>query len=375
MDHIEIAKKLIGYRSITPADGGSRDFISEYLGNLGFRIIRQTFGEVQNLYAEFGAGERNLCFAGHVDVVPAGDIAAWYGDPFSALIEDNIIYGRGVVDMKGAIASFLEALKLYLADYRPDGKISLLITSDEEGPSQDGTKKMLEFLYKEGVKLSHALVGEPTNPNYVGEMIKNGRRGSISFHLTIHGKQGHVAYPRLADNPIDKLINILAELKSQPLDSGTEHFAPSNLEIVNLKVDNQALNIIPQEASTSINIRFNELQDFLKLENKIKEICDKYSDNFSLIALPSAEVFLCEDESYSNMIQDAVEEELGIRPVVSTEGGTSDARFIKNYCPVVEFGLVNKTAHQVNESIEIGELAKLSRVYYRILYKYFGEEW
>jgi succinyl-diaminopimelate desuccinylase len=380
MQHFSIAlsEKLINFPSITPADAGIIDFLISILEPIGFKCHKLAFSEenhpeVINLYARYGTSSPNLCFAGHTDVVPVGDLKAWATDPFKATIIDNKLYGRGAVDMKPAVAAFIAAIKEVLENLDGfDGSLSLLITGDEEASAVNGTVKVLKWLKENNEKIDACIVGEPTNPERLGEMIKIGRRGSISYKLTVNGIQGHVAYPHLADNPITKLIDILKLIK-QPLDKGTKEFQPSNLEITNIDVGNTATNVIPNQANANINIRFNNLHTAESLTSFIKDQCNKITSNYHLEILSLSDSFLTKDEFLSKIVTEAVKEVTNLTPELSTTGGTSDARFIKNYCPVIECGLINKTAHKVNEHVEVNDIINLSRIYRNAIEKFFKQ--
>ena len=297
IDAVTLAQDMIRCNSVTPADGGTLDVLQTSLEGLGFKCHRMTFSadgtdDVQNLYARWGTQEPNLCFAGHTDVVPVGDQAAWSADPFGGQIQDGKLFGRGASDMKSAVAAFVAACSRTLAEQAPDGSLSLLITGDEEGPAINGTKKVLEWMKDRGETIDACLVGEPTNPNKLGEMIKIGRRGSLTADLVVHGTQGHVAYPHLADNPVGRLIKMLGALMAEPLDAGTDHFQPSNLEVTTIDVDNPATNVIPSEARARLNIRFNDLQSSGGLTRWMNEILDSIGGTYTLDVRVTGEAFL-----------------------------------------------------------------------------------
>lgn len=371
MNVIELAQRLIQYQTITPQDDGCLDFIATFLSELGFRCeIIEFMGassySVKNLYARIGDSQPNWCFAGHIDVVPVGD--GWRFPPFSGHIEAGKIYGRGIVDMKGAVAAMMVATAEFIKQHTYDGSISFLLTGDEEKDAINGTVKMLKHLAQRGEKIDECLVGEPTNPNHLGEMIKNGRRGSITFKLEVKGIQGHVAYPQNADNPITKLINCLAALKRTKLDDGNKNFIPSNLEIVKLDADGGATNVIPCTASAIFNIRFNDIHNKNLLEKWVNDICENIlNDAYKLEIISAFDAFLCGNPRLESILKDVVYTVTGIEPILSTEGGTSDARFIKDYANVIEFGLVNKTAHQVDEYCNVIDLEQLQKIYYLLL--------
>jgi succinyl-diaminopimelate desuccinylase len=378
IDALQLSKDLISCESVTPDDNGALAVLEKALKPMGFKCKRMSFSEeghatVDNLYARLGDLSPNICFAGHTDVVPAGDLAQWTSDPFKPEVRDEILYGRGVVDMKCAIACFAAAVSEYIKSNKPSGSISLLITGDEEGIAVNGTKKMLEALQKQDEKIDACIVGEPTNPAKLGEMIKIGRRGSVTLKLTVWGKQGHVAYPHLADNPVSRLTKILHALDTHKLDNGTEFFQPSNLEIVSIDVNNPADNVIPAMATARFNIRFNDLHKGATLIKWVEGICDSLCEGkakYKLESHISGESFLTAPGKLSTLVSDAVKEVTGLTPELSTTGGTSDARFIKDYCPVVEFGLMNATAHKVDECCAVTDIYKLKDVYKKILDKY-----
>ncbi len=381
IDPIDLARTLIRCASVTPADAGALGVLQDVLEGMGFRCTRYPFGEgdmrVDNLYARLGTDAPNICYAGHVDVVPVGDAGAWRHDPFGGVIEGGILWGRGTADMKGGIAAFVAAVSEFLEDGKEfDGSISFLITGDEEGPAVNGTQKVLQAITAAGEIIDHCLVGEPTNPNTLGEMIKIGRRGSLNGVLTVIGTQGHVAYPDLAGNPVPTLLKLLTALSSKKLDDGNESFQPSNLEITSVDVDNPAHNIIAGAASAKFNIRFNTEQtggDLLDWINSEIEIAQHGFDgrieaNLSVPGHP----FLTKPCKLSDKLSAAIEDITGHRPALSTSGGTSDARFITHYAPVVEFGLIGKTIHQVNEHAEIADIKNLKQIYKAFLVRYFG---
>ena len=378
-DPLPLAQGLIRRPSITPADEGALDVLQAALEALGFRCTRLPFGDgearVDNLYARLGTTAPNFCFAGHTDVVPVG--RGWTLDPFAAEVKDGILYGRGASDMKGAIAAFVAAvarLRDDWADGTPRGSLSFLITGDEEGPAVNGTRKMLDWLRDQGENIDHCLVGEPTNPGRLGDMMKIGRRGSLNAVVTVHGSQGHVAYPHLADNPIPRLMRMMAALIEKPLDAGTPHFQPSNLEITTIDVDNPATNVIPGTAKARFNIRFNDLHTGTRLTSWIREkldVVDEGGDHEVDITV-SGESFLTPPGLLSDLISNACQAVLECRPELSTSGGTSDARFIKDLCPVVEFGLVGRSMHKADENVAVADLEALTEIYRRIIAGYFA---
>lgn len=374
---LELAQKLMQKKSVTPENDGAIELLAGELKKLGFKNTILSFSdnnlpEIHNLYAKFGNSAKNLAFAGHTDVVPAGDIKKWSFDPFSATIDNNILYGRGAVDMKVAIACFLGAVKLFLAK-NPDfnNSISFLITGDEEDIAINGTVKVIDYLVKNNEKISHTIVGEPTNPEKIGEMVKVGRRGSVNFTLTATGKQGHVAYPENAINPITALIKTLNLLIDHQFDLGNKYFDPTHLEVTSFDVNNSTTNIIPESATAKFNIRFNSEYDSKQIIQIIDEACSKTLAQYKLDHRVSGESFLTEDINLQNMITTAVKDVVGKAPILSTTGGTSDARFIKNICPTIEFGLINKTAHQIDEHIALDDIEKLEKIYLRFLELYF----
>ena len=377
---IQFAQNLIRCVSVTPDEGGALDYLQEVFADAGFRCTRLPFSEagtadVDNLYAEIGNGAPHLMFAGHTDVVPAGKLDDWSHPPFEGVIADEKLYGRGAADMKGGIACFLAASLAYLQAQPLKGTLSFLITGDEEGPAINGTVKMLQWLRDNDIQPSHCLVGEPTNPSYVGEAIKIGRRGSLNGWLTISGKQGHVAYPHLAANPIDGIARVMVALKKEPLDEGTAHFLPSHLEITSVDVGNETVNVIPDEARCHFNIRYNDSTSAEALERLIEGHVQNSLEGTPLTSQlrfqRSADCFVTEPGPWVHSLTQAVEEVTGISPSLSTSGGTSDARFIKDICPVVELGLSNATIHQIDEHTTLDDMHKLTEIYARFLGLYF----
>jgi succinyl-diaminopimelate desuccinylase len=371
-DPVALTRALIRCPSVTPADQGALAVLEDALGRLGFRCHRLTFegpgtAPVGNLYARLGDSAPNLAFAGHTDVVPPGDLAAWRVDPFAGVIEGGQLYGRGAVDMKGAIGAFVAATARFLAEHRPAGSISFLITGDEEGPAVNGTKKLLGWLKERGVGLDACVVGEPTNPTRLGEMIKIGRRGSLTGWLTVPGVQGHAAYPERADNPIPRLLAMLAALTAEPLDGGSAYFQASDLVITSVDVGNQASNVIPGAARALFNVRFNDRHSASSLEARLRQRLDAVGGRFELRTEASGEPFVTQPGPFSELLESVIERELGVTPELSTSGGTSDARFIKDACPVVEFGLVGATIHQVDERVDVADLEALTRIYQALL--------
>lgn len=373
MNAIEITSKLISFKSVTPEDDGAIDFLIKLLRSKGFKCKVLNFGtkknKIKNFYASFRGGKGpNICFAGHTDVVPPGNNDLWNSDPFSPIIKNGKIYGRGSSDMKGAIGSFLEASFKYICDSKKkfDGEISFLITGDEEGDAEFGTKKVLEWLKKENKKIDFCIVGEPTNPNFIGEMAKVGRRGSLNGSLIIKGTQGHVAYPNKADNPINKTLKYCFEL-SKPLDKGNKVFQPSNLEITSIDVNNEVTNLIPSEVNLKFNIRFNNEFSSMSLTKEIKKRLNKVGTNHILDIKVSGEPFYNQSKKLNKALIQSIKKVLKTNPKMSTSGGTSDARFISKHCPVIEFGLVGKTMHKINENVSVKDIEKLTDVYHKFL--------
>ena len=371
-DPLLITQELIRCPSITPLEAGTLDLIEKYLKELGFTCYRQKFSEaetddVENLYARYGESAPNLCFAGHTDVVPVGDLTQWTFDPFEAKIDKHHLYGRGAVDMKGAIACFISAVKHYLDEHKCPGSLSLLITCDEEGPSINGTKKLLEWVESQGEKIDYCLVGEPSNPEHIGDMIKVGRRGSLTGEVIVEGTQGHIAYPHLADNPCHKLVTLLEHLKNIELDKGNQHFQPSSLQIFTIDVNNPTTNIIPAKASAKFNIRFNTHYTGNTLEAHLREILDnianQYDIKYKMNIRVSGEAFLTENTELIDYLSQAIDKHTSSKAELSTSGGTSDARFIHKHCPVVEFGLVSQTMHKVDEYVRTEDIYTLTHIY------------
>ena len=379
VDAVELARALIRCPSVTPEDGGAQETLARALETLGFACHRMTFEapgtpEVKNLYARLGAGSPNFCFAGHTDVVPVGDVDAWTVDPFGAEVHQGVLYGRGAADMKGAIAAFVGAVSRFLDERGGafDGSISLLITGDEEGPAINGTAKALRWMEERGERIDDCLVGEPTNPTRLGEMIKIGRRGSLSGWVTVRGVQGHTAYPQLADNPLPRLARMLSVLSETPIDDGTEHFQPSNLQLTTVDVGNAATNVIPAAARAAFNIRFNDLHSGDDILAWVRGRLDSVGGEYELDTHLTGESFLTPPGRLSGLIRQAIRSEVDVEAVLSTTGGTSDARFIKAYCPVAEFGAVGQTMHKVDERVSLLDLAALGRIYQGVLNGYFA---
>jgi succinyl-diaminopimelate desuccinylase len=380
VDPVELARALIRCPSVTPEEGGALTLLEGELGRLGFACHRLPFGapgtpDVDNLYARIGTRPPNFCFAGHTDVVPTGPREAWSHDPFEGALADGQLYGRGAADMKGAVAAFVAAASRFLAAEGEGfaGSISLLITGDEEGPAVNGTAKALGWLKAEGERLDACLVGEPTNPTRLGEMIKIGRRGSLNVRLAVEGKQGHTAYPDLADNAAHRLVHMLAALLREPLDEGSAHFQPSTLEVSTIDVGNPARNVIPGEASAWLNIRFGDKQTPASIEAWLRKRLDAAGGRYRLEIAVSGLAFLTPPGPLSRIVARAVERATGLAPALTTTGGTSDARFIKEHCPVVEFGLVGQTMHQADERVAVADLVKLTEIYEAVLAGFFAE--
>ena len=381
-DPVTIARDLVRCRSVTPEDGGALDYLQAVLTQAGFATHRTVFDEpgtapVDNLYARIGTAKPNLVFAGHTDVVPAGNEASWSHAPFAGEVAGGMLYGRGAVDMKGGIACFVAAALDYLASHggKPGGSLSLLITGDEESVAINGTVKLLKWAAERGESFDHCILGEPSNVETVGDTIKAGRRGSLNGTLVVTGRQGHVAYPERADNPIRGLITLMAALQA-PLDQGSDHFAPSNLEFTSVDVGNPTVNLIPGEARARFNIRYNDRHSQASLKKLIErraELAAAGHVHFSLEWQPSnADVFVTKPGPFTDLAVASIAKVTGRKPELSTGGGTSDARFIKDYCPVLEFGLVGQTMHAVDERTPVADLKTLTAIYRRIIEKYFA---
>ena len=377
IDPVELAKALIRRPSVTPADEGAMDVVQQALEELGFKCRRMRFGEIENLYARIGETGPNLCFAGHTDVVPIGDAEAWSAGPFEGEVRDGILYGRGAADMKGGIAAFIAAASLALAAGPPRGSLSLLITGDEEGVATHGSKKVVEVLAREGERIDACVVGEPSSSEVLGDMVKIGRRGSLSAEIAAFGKQGHVAYPHRAANPMRPLIKLLERLQTHALDHGYPEFQPSNLEVTSVDVGNTATNVIPARATARLNIRFNPahtsktLIDWLEAERARAE-ADFIGVKLDVGVHVSGEAFLTEPGPFVEVVEQACEATLGRRPELSTTGGTSDARFIRSLCPVVELGLVGKSMHGIDEHVPEQDLRDLTRLYGALIERFFA---
>ena len=378
-DPLELTTELIKCRSVTPQNDGAIELLSEKLQKIGFNCEIVEFSEndsdsIKNLWAKIGDKSPTLSFAGHTDVVPEGDETLWESPPFDGINDGNKIVGRGAVDMKGSIGSFISAISIFLDKNGKqfNGSISLIITGDEEGKAVNGTQKLLEWMEKNNHTFDDCIVGEPTNPNKLGEMIKIGRRGSTNITLTLKGNEGHVAYPQLADNPIPKLILILNELIKEPLDEGNEYFDASNLEITSIDAGNSASNVIPPEISAKLNIRYNDNFTKEKIESEIESRLKKHDYEYSINFEHSGDSFITEPGEFVNNLSKIVEKHCKITPTLSTTGGTSDARFIKNYGRVVEFGLVGASMHKINEYSNNADIEKLKDIYLDVLNDYFS---
>ncbi|MGC2222888.1 MAG: succinyl-diaminopimelate desuccinylase [Methylocella sp.] len=375
---LDLCRALVRCRSVTPEDGGALGVLEAKLKQAGFATHRIIFSEpgtpdIDNLYARFGASTPFLVFAGHTDVVPVGDATKWRFDPFAATVADGAIFGRGTADMKSGVAAFAAAAIDYVARHGSDrGSIGFLITGDEEGPAINGTEKLLRWAYKKGERFDHCIVGEPTSSEVLGDTIKIGRRGSLNGTLIVEGRQGHAAYPDRADNPIPKLMRLFGALTAAPLDSGTPQFEPSNLEIVSVDVGNPAFNVIPAEARARLNVRFNDLWTAetlaAELRGRLNAVAAKYTLSFEAC---NAVAFLTKPDAFTELVAKVIEKKTGQRPKLSTSGGTSDARFIRGYCPVLEFGLIGETAHMVDEHASVANLEALTEIYAAILEDYF----
>ncbi len=381
INELKLAMELIRFPSVTPRDAGIINFLSKKLKSLGFHCKILEFKDkkskpIKNLYARLGKKQPNLCYAGHTDVVPPGDIGNWTVNPFKPSVKKGYLIGRGANDMKSSIACFIAAVSEYL-NSKPkfNGSISFLITGDEEGYAINGTKKVVDYLKKKGEKINFCIVGEPTNPKKLGEMIKIGRRGSLTGNLKIYGVQGHIAYPHLINNPINTLIKVCQQLKEKQLDKGNKNFQPSNLEFTSIDVNNKAHNVIPAIASARFNIRYNNFHTARSLKKKItlvvKKLCKKNRCKFRIEYLANGDSFLTKPNRTLYLAKKIIKRVTKINPKFSTTGGTSDARFIKNIAPCMEFGLVNKTMHRVDECVSISDLKKLTKIYKNILLEYF----
>lgn len=377
VDVVELTKKLIACPSVTPEDAGAQEILTAELEALGFTVYSLPFGNdtitVPNIFARLGTDGPHLCYGGHTDVVPVGDENAWSSPPFEPTIKDGVLYGRGASDMKGSVAAFLAAAAAFLKDNpNPKGSISLIITGDEEGEAEFGTIKVLEWMEQNGHIPDVALGGEPTNPDHLGQEIKIGRRGSLSGYLSVTGKQGHVAYQHLADNPLPILARMADALASYEFDQGTEFFAPTNLELTSMDVGNDVSNIIPAQGSLTFNVRFTDKWNQQTLSDKVHEILRGVSENYEIKFHCGAESFMTQPSAWTEIVKDSVTEIAGKTPEYTTTGGTSDARFMAQYCPVIECGAVNASIHQVDENAKISDLEDLAKIYQRVLEKYFS---
>ena len=379
LDPVALTQDLIRCPSVTPDEGGALDLLQAVLEGLGFTCHRLPFSDtgtpdVDNLYARLGEAAPNLCFAGHTDVVPTGPVDQWSNDPFSGEVRDGGVHGRGAADMKGAIACWIAAVSRRLDRGPIPGSVSLLITGDEEGPAINGTAKMLHWLVEQDETLDACITGEPTNPETLGEMIKIGRRGSLNGMLTVAGVQGHAAYPHLADNAAHRLIALLGALTAEPLDEGSEHFQPSVLQVTGIESGMEAANIIPGSARAAFNVRFNDLHTSESLTTMLRGKLDEVgaSAAWDLDIKVSGESFYTAPGPLSDLVGAAVETVLGVRPELSTTGGTSDSRFIKNYCPVLDFGLVGQTMHKIDERVAVADIEHLTAIYHAVIDNYFA---
>lgn len=376
MDSVALLQDLIKCPSVTPHEGGALQLLEKLLAANGFKCHRLKFSDkdtpdVDNLYARWGTDAPHFCFAGHTDVVPVGDEKGWSFNPFGGEIRDGFVCGRGAADMKGPIACFVTAA-LDAIKTNPRGSVSLLITGDEEGPSVNGTKKMLDWLKDKDEKIDFCLVGEPTSSEKLGDMMKIGRRGSLNGHISVTGVQGHVAYPQRADNPVPKLVKLLSVLDALELDKGTAHFQPSNLEIVTVDVGNPADNVIPARAEAKFNIRFNDAHTGASLQKLLKDALDASGIAYDLKFRLSGESFYTPPGAYSELLQQAIKSVTGREAELSTTGGTSDARFIRSHCPVIEFGIVGLTMHKVDERVAVSDMHALTEIYSRVLKSWFS---
>ena len=379
IDPVSLTADLVRCPSVTPEEGGAIDLLEQLLEKNGFSCTRIVRGQVNNLFAKWGNGKngRVFCFNGHTDVVPVGDLSSWTVDPFGAEIKEGYLYGRGATDMKSGVAAFVASAIDFVNHTPPDGSIVITVTGDEEGDAVDGTVAILDWMEQNGEKIDHCLVGEPTSPSKMGEMMKIGRRGSITAKIIAKGIQGHSAYPDRANNPIIAMIKLLDTLASHQLDVGTEHFDPSTLAVTTIDTGNKASNVIPASTKAVVNIRFNDShsgQSLISwLEDEMEKVSVEYGIKFETDFKITGESFITPPGELSDLILKAVKKELGVIPKLSTTGGTSDALFIKNVCPVTEFGLVGKTMHAVDEKVEIKQINQLKEIYTRILEAYFAE--
>ena len=375
IDPAILTADLIRCASVTPQEGGALQLLERLLAAHGFQCTRVDRGEVSNLFARWGKG-KTFGFNGHTDVVPVGDLKAWSVDPFGAENRDGFLYGRGATDMKSGVAAFAAAAIDFVKESPQDGSVVLAITGDEEGPAKDGTVALLDWMQAQGERMDHCLVGEPTCPDVMGDMIKIGRRGSMNGYFTVTGVQGHAAYPHRANNPLPAMARLIDQLSTASLDAGTEHFGASTLAVVTMDTGNPATNVIPAQCRATVNIRFNDAHSGASLTNWLQEHADKVAKAFDvridLEVVISGESFITPPGELSDLVAHAVQVETNRTPVLSTSGGTSDARFVQHHCPVVEFGLVGKTMHQVDERVEIAQIHQLKSIYTRILRDYFA---
>lgn len=378
IDPIALTADLIRCPSVTPTEGGALVLLDKLLSEAGFETTRVDRNGTPNLFARWGArgANRTFGFNGHTDVVPVGDEAAWTQDPFGGRIIDGVLYGRGATDMKSGVAAFVAAAVDFVRDTSPPGAIILTITGDEEGPGKDGTIALLDWMQDQGEAMNACIVGEPTCPEVMGEMIKVGRRGSLTAHFTVTGKQGHSAYPHRANNPLPAMARLMDRLASHELDQGSDHFDPSTLAIVTVDTGNPATNVIPASCTASVNVRFNDLHSSTDvtawMQREVDAVAAEFSVTIGMDVQISGESFLTPPGELSTLVSAAVAAETGVTPVLSTTGGTSDARFVKDHCPVVEFGLVGKTMHQVDECVPVEQITQLKAVYARVLKDYFA---
>ena len=379
LDPVDLTAELVRCGSVKGDIDCALDFLEARLADLGFVVQRPIFQApgsepVENLFARLGDTAPHLAFAGHVDVVPPGDAAAWSHDPFGGRVEDGLLYGRGSADMKSGIACFLAATGAFLAEHGPlvRGSISFVVAGDEEGPAINGTEPLLRWMDEHGHRPDACLVGEPTSVTRNGDMMKVGRRGSANGRLVVEGRQGHTAYPHRADNPAHRLVHMLERILGEPIDAATEFFEPSDLQITSIDIDNPASNVIPAEAAAQFNIRYNDLQDRARLETWLREHCDAVGGEYRLELTSSGDAFLTPPGMFTDLVAAAAFDTFGVRPDASTSGGTSDARFVRNYCPVVELGLVGQTMHQVDERVRTADVVSLTECYRAILGRWFA---
>ncbi len=373
LDPVRLAADLVRFPSITPHDAGAQAYLNQTLTDLGFTCTEVPFGPISNLFARLGDGGPHFCFCGHTDVVPPGDEAAWKHPPFSGTVENGLLYGRGTADMKANIACFAAAVSAFLEEHgKPKGSISLLITGDEEAQAVDGTVRVLGWMKQNDLLADAWLVGEPSNPAALGDEIKIGRRGSLTGALRVAGVQGHVAYPDRADNPLPGLIRLLSALETKIFDTGSAHFPATNLEITTIDVGNRADNVIPAGGTAKFNVRFNDRWTAATLEAEIRRTLDRCNVPYTLDCVSNAESFLTRPGPFTALVSDAVKQVTGRIPALTTGGGTSDARFVAPYGPVVEFGLINTTIHKIDEHVAVDDLHTLTRIYKRVLELYFG---